>query len=488
MKKIVVFFVFLITIGISSCSQQNRLEPKRTVIAGAVSNFSEDAHLLIVNYCNPLGDEYRFTQDLIESNGYFRTEQEYVFAQHITIRFANRFINLFIHPGDSVFVNIDARKIQNDVNHAVVFSGNNQELNEELNLWINYSSSIHNQNRPKFDLQAPPQEFLASIKQNFEKAQDSIMAYSKRTNMSDFLKKWAYIEHKFMIANGIMDYKHPEANLWDVFTDPIFDVFNEDNFQSMYFEIHAGVCFNKLLQTDAEISRLMSEKDYISAIRLSIERLSEKAPKGVVRDYMLYKFLKNALEEIPDLYDSIPGIKTTFSQSFFNSELEKRSEKNRKIEQSLKVSDAEKQLDGILYMTENGTEELQSVKLLNHLTEKYKDKVLYIDVWATWCGPCMHEFKFTPDLHKYFKDKDVVFINLCLASDIGTWKPAIMRNNIEGENYFLGNDATELFRTENNLPGYPSYLLIDKSGEIHNPVPRPSNLESTIETIESHLD
>ena len=482
-----IFYLILGSVLFFACSQEkNKFEPKRTIIAGVVNNFSDNAHLLVVNYCNPFCDERRFTQDLIETNGCFQTEQEYVFAQHITIRFANRFINLFIHPGDSVFVSIDANEIQRNFNHAVTFSGDNQELNKELNLWISYSVGIYNQNPPKLDMQAPPQEFLESLKCNFDKAQDSIMAYSKRTNMSDFLKKWAYVDHKFMIANNIMDYEHPEANLWDVFTDPIFDVFDENNFQSMYFEIHAGVCVNRLMRTDAEISRLFSEKDYVSAIQMTIGKLFEKAPKGIVRDYMLYKLLKGVLEDMPELYDSIPDIKKGFSQDFFNNELKKLSEKNKRIEQT-KVSETEKQLDGILYMTESGTEEFHNVKLLNHLTEKYKNKVLYIDVWATWCGPCMQEFKVTPDLHKYFKDKDMVFINLCLASDIGTWKPTIMKNNIDGENYFLGNNATEIFRTEHNLPGYPSYLLIDKNGEIHNPVPRPRYLESAIQKIESFL-
>jgi len=432
-----------------------------------------------------LSDERRFTQDLFESNGRFHVEHEYVFAHHISMRFANRFINLFVHPGDSIFVRIDANEIQRNFYNAVSFSGDNPNLHKELNLLIDYWHGMYNRNRPQFDEHASPNEFLASIKRNFDKAQDSIMAYSKRTNMNDLLKRWAYIEHKFMIANDIMDYNHPEANLWDVFTDPIFDVFDENNFQSMYFISHAHVCFNRLLmRTYAEISLLFSEEDYVSTSQLTIDKLFEKAPKGVVRDYMLFNFLKDVVKEMPELYDAISD-KAIFSQVFFSNELEKLLEK---VEQTVKVSETERQLDGIFYLAENGREELHSVELLNHLKEKHKGKVLYIDVWATWCGPCLEEFKFAPRLHDFFKGKDVVFVNLCLASNIGTWEPTILNHNIDGENYFLGNNATQLFMSDHNLPGYPSYLMIDKNGEIHYSVPRPSGLESTMRKIESFLE
>jgi len=484
--------LFFLIFGISlffSCSQEkNKLEPKKTIIAGFGNNFSDNASVIVVNYCNPLSDERQFAQNLIESNGNFHTEHEYVFAQNITIRFANRFINLFIRPGDSIFVSIDAAEMQRDFNNAVSFSGDNSALNKELFLWTNYWYGITNQDLPQIDTKATPEIFLANVKLIFDKVQDSISAYSKRTNMSDFLKKWAYIDYKFIIANYLMDYDNPQANRWEVFTNPVFDIFNENNFQTMYFQYHLSVCMNALARSDVEISRLYSEEEYIAAIRLTVDKLIEKAPDGVVRDVMLFKLLKDMISEMPELSYHLPEIETNFSQDFFNEKMKLLAEKNKRIEQIMSLSDKENQLNGVLYMAGNNMENVPNVKLLNYLSEKYKDKVLYIDVWATWCGPCMEEFKVTPDLHKYFKDKDVIFVNLCLNSNIEAWKQAIIRNNIDGENYFLDDNASQLFRTENNLPGFPTYLIIGKNGEVHNLMPRPSNLESAIQKIESCLN
>lgn len=483
-----VFCLILGSLFIFSCYSQgkNELTPRRTVIAGVVNNFSDKANVLVVNFCDPINkNELQFAQNLIETNGYFRAEHEYIFAQNITIRFANRFINLFVHPGDSIFISIDANEIQNNLDNAIEFSNDNADLNKELFVWTNYL--YHNYN-PQFDNNSPPEDFLRSVAENFKLAQDSIKAYSLRTSMSNFLQKWAFIDYKFITANSLMDYDNPKANKWDVFTDSIFDVFNEDNFQTMYFQYHLGVCMNALIQSEVEIERLFSEKDYILAIQLTLKKISQKAPQGTVRDVMLFNFLKNIIEDNPQLYDSIPEIKTAFSQSFFNNELEKSVEKSEKPKQAYMVSETEKSLTGIWQMTNNEIEKLPDAKLLNYLLEIYENKVLYIDVWATWCGPCIKEFEFTPNLHKHFKDKDVVFINLCLESKIESWEQSVAKNNVSGNNYFLDDNASKLFRAENNLPGFPSYLIIDKKGKIHNPVPRPSDLESAIQKIESCLD
>lgn len=328
---------------------------------------------------------------------------------------------------------------------------------------------------------------MKSIKLNFDNAKDSIEAYARQTNMSDFMKRWAFIDYKFITANFLMDYDNSEANKWDIFTDPVFDVFNEDNFQTMYFQYHLGVCMKALIQSEIEIKRLFSDKKNIPAIQLTIEKLFEKAPYGIVRDVMLFDFLKEQLKEDIQLYDAIPEIKTAFSQAYFSDELKKFIETNKSSQRTQVLSEEEKLLKGILHMTNNEIEKLPDVKLLNFLSEKYKNKVLYIDVWATWCAPCIKEFEFTPILHTHFKDKDVVFINLCLESKIENWKAAITKNKISGENYFLNTNESILFRAENNLSGFPSYLIIDRNRKIHNPAPNPSNSESTIKKIELGL-
>jgi thiol-disulfide isomerase/thioredoxin len=119
--------------------------------------------------------------------------------------------------------------------------------------------------------------------------------------------------------------------------------------------------------------------------------------------------------------------------------------------------------------------------------ERYNGRVLYIDVWATWCGPCLEEMKIAPALHKYFAGKEVVFINLCLESSPENWLKTINKDIIGGENYYLDANASKSFRGAYNISGFPTYMLIGRNGQLHASVARPSDTQSVIKQIEACL-
>jgi|GEM_PF-2078021 len=105
-------------------------------------------------------------------------------------------------------------------------------------------------------------------------------------------------------------------------------------------------------------------------------------------------------------------------------------------------------------------------EILNHLLEKYKGKVLFIDFWATWCIPCYDDFEKARSLKKSLDLSNIVFIYLCNDSEKDQWIGRIRERRLEGIHLHMTKAQRRDLFNRFNFQGYPSYLLVDKSGKI----------------------
>lgn len=485
MKKTASYLLSLIAfcILLTSCSGKDSVTPQPTIICGLIKDIPENAHIIAVNYCDPLSEERQFVQDLTESNGSFHTVHAYTFPQNITIRFQNHFINLFVNPGDSVFIAIDGKQFLHDRGNAVIFSGDNAQLNKQLYQWTSY---IYRQAIPEFNDNATTDDYILHIKQAFNTLQDTINTYSLRSEMSQFMKEWALTDYKYVVANFLQDYDNDEEERWRVFTDPIFDIYNENNMHTMYFQYHVDVCVNTFIKKEPLLLQYLQDNEHAAFIHSFLNELKAQTPAGTVQDMMLYKGLYEFTQKQPNVFDSIPELQSSFTHPLFYELLKQLSAETINKQPQLIIPTGKK-LKGISYLDADTITPLEEIELLPYLIEKYPEKILYIDAWATWCGPCLEEMQYTPDIQTYFKEKDVVFINLCMESEADKWVKTVKQKNIKGENYYLDKNTSITFRGENNLSGYPSYLLIDKKGHILYPAERPSHAEVLIRQIDTYL-
>lgn len=111
----------------------------------------------------------------------------------------------------------------------------------------------------------------------------------------------------------------------------------------------------------------------------------------------------------------------------------------------------------------------------------FKGKVVYIDVWATWCGPCKREFPFLKKLEaEYHGNEGMVFIGVSAdaSRDKQKWLSFLEKEGLPGIQIFAGDAAHEAIMKPYNIKGIPRFILIGKDGKvIFEDAPRPSSNE-----------
>lgn len=107
-----------------------------------------------------------------------------------------------------------------------------------------------------------------------------------------------------------------------------------------------------------------------------------------------------------------------------------------------------------------------------------KGKYVYIDVWATWCAPCIREIPYLKEIDAAYKDKDILFVSLSIdkLEQKDKWLKMIEDQQLKGIQILADNEWNSDFLTAYNITGIPRFILLDKNGNVVDAnAPSPSN-------------
>ncbi len=97
-----------------------------------------------------------------------------------------------------------------------------------------------------------------------------------------------------------------------------------------------------------------------------------------------------------------------------------------------------------------------------------RGKYVYIDLWATWCGPCKAEIPYVAELEERYAGMDIHFVSISIDrnKDIGLWKEMVAEKNMGGIQLHLGEDWDWLRNFMPASMAVPRFLLLDPQGRI----------------------
>ena len=116
-------------------------------------------------------------------------------------------------------------------------------------------------------------------------------------------------------------------------------------------------------------------------------------------------------------------------------------------------------------------------------------KVLYIDFWATWCGPCVKETPHMEKLAERYKDNDkILFISISTDDNAEAWRKKITNDKPFWPQYRIFGKSGNDFMSATNMRFIPRFMIVLPNGKIFNlDAPRPSNVEAVTAEIEKAL-
>ena len=127
-------------------------------------------------------------------------------------------------------------------------------------------------------------------------------------------------------------------------------------------------------------------------------------------------------------------------------------------------------------------------EIFQKLIAPYRGRVIYIDFWGTWCGPCMNEMKYVEGLHEALKGLPVTYMYLANSSPEELWKKTSRRFGLEKDdcvNLRLPVHQQQAVESFLQVKGFPTFLLIAPDGTIvANDAPRPSQANAVKDAIQ----
>ena len=109
-----------------------------------------------------------------------------------------------------------------------------------------------------------------------------------------------------------------------------------------------------------------------------------------------------------------------------------------------------------------------NIKGGNTKLSDFKGKYVYIDVWATWCGPCRAEIPFLKKVEEKYHDKNIAFVSISVDvdKDFEKWKKFVEEKQLGGIQLFADKNWNSDFIKSFSINSIPRFILIDPTGKV----------------------
>ncbi len=417
---------------------------------GVKLNFS-NSHWFFQNF---RGDPVPVAED-----GTFRYEADVLMPCGGSLRVGSWELNLFLVPGGELNITLNmpeifmsqsrlfGQKLKGETEHRVWFEGDYAALNTELlyaGEWMSLSGGEDFFSDICGMTPSAYKKYVFKTYDNYQKKLD------ERKGLSQACRTYVKANLDMSLFSCINSFKH------NLSYAPLFS--GKKGVKRADMTVDSTAYFKEVLDLDILHSPYLKYYGfYTDFVRLATDGWlhGRFAPEPVWNDILLGKRASRSLNSQMPLtaeerltVDSIsmPELKQVFY------------DRSRKIEARL---EAVKGKAG--YTVVEVGKEIGADSLLQVVTRPYRGKMILVDMWNTWCGPCIRAMKSLQPLKEELKD--VVYLYIAdETSPEGKWKLTI--SDIHGIHHRITNRQSAALSKLYGYPGIPTYFIVNRKGEI----------------------
>ena len=443
MKKLL---ILLIAITFFSCKED--VKPTYIVFNGTVENSPSNSVKVFGNDFEaelPIAEDGTFSDTLkINKNDYY------------TIRIGRESSPVYLVQGKNLGLTLNAKEFDETLSYTGDAASENNYL---------ASKYLLSEKEMAFDkvYSLPESEFISQtekmnssyinllnstegISDVFKAKETKELEYAHLNNLENYQEYYVYFtkDEEFLVSESYYKYS-------DDFNFSDTNIYESSRAYQRLAATHYGRLANDL-----------SENKNIDIALAYLQVVDESFPNGGTKDDLMYNYLRygmkpnKSLEEVYTLYKGA-----------------NQDEKN--------LASVTERFNLLKNLTPGNTS--PNFAYENHKGGEtsladLKGKVVYVDVWATWCGPCKREIPYLKEVESEYHGKNIAFVSISIdeKKDYDAWRNMVADKELGGIQLMADNDWKSKFVTDYGIKGIPRFILIDTEGNIVNSdAPRPSS-------------
>lgn len=441
---------------------------KKVIITGLIKNYetATTGKFIRLGRNDFTKNAWDFSKARIADNGYFEFRFSIDRPQELLLQLTTTNATLLAFPSDSIFLELESNDFIQKQLHpkSISFSADRAETNTLIHHFL---IAKHQDKESVLQTNVKNKSFKKYRLEKLKNDRENLEVFIEKQPIKDpVFEYWAKSYLKYKTAEDLLSYPRLKSDTTMVKKNPNYYTFLREfevnNYNASISSNYGSFLHQYKKYIEERVVDQTKKKERI--IKETIDSILAKTD-GFAQDVLMTQYFYDKIESPSEKY-----LKPYYSV-YYDSVSTKNFKRQFKRQHTILHGEGEIIIDD----KTNLIIKKEVTNILPSIAERHKGKVVYVDMWGTWCVPCIQEMPMHKLLRERYKNKEVVFVYLAVNSKRNLWYKMIQNFEIEGDHFLLTKEQYDYLDRLFYIDGIPHHFLMNKDGKVAiDLVPGPS--------------